>query len=285
MTQNPILQLRELGQSPWCDNVSRGFIAGDLAKMIRGGEITGVTSNPTIFEKAIDESSDYDQKFKALVRAGKDGEQIFEELAAEDIRAVADLLRPEYERTAKADGYVSLEVSPKLAHDTEASLAEARRLFALLDRPNVMIKIPGTPEGIPAFEQAIAEGININVTLLFAIEGYEQVARAYISGLERRAAAGQPVDHVASVASFFVSRVDTAVDKALEEKIEGGKSELSELLGKAAIANARLAYRGFKRIFAEPRFAALAAKGARVQRPLWASTSTKNPAYRDVMYV
>jgi len=285
MAENPLIQIQALGQSPWCDSVSRSLIGGSLTRWIRAGEITGLTSNPTIFEKAINESTEYDDTFETLVRAGKNAGDIFEALALEDIRTVADLLRPVYERTARRDGYASFEVNPNLAHDTETSLSEARRLFGLLDRPNVMIKIPGTPEGIPAFEQAIADGININVTLLFSIESYERVAEAYIRGLERRVADGKPIDHIASVASFFVSRVDTAVDKALESRIQAGASELSGLLGKAAIANARLAYKRFKQIFSGPRFQSLAARGAMVQRPLWASTSTKNPAYRDVMYV
>ena len=278
MTKNPLLQLRELGQSPWSDNVSRSFIAGELTRWIRAGEVTGVTSNPTIFEKAIGHSADYDTAFAALARAGKSAIEIFEALAAEDIRAVADLLRPIYDETRRHDGYVSFEVAPDLATDTEASFAAAERLFELLARPNAMIKIPGTPEGIPAFERATAEGLNINVTLLFSIENYEQVAWAYIRGLEQRAAAGQPLDHVASVASFFVSRVDTAVDAELQKRIEAGEQGLTDLLGKAAIANAKLAYQSFKQIFAGPRWEALAARGAMVQRPLWGSTSTKNPA-------
>jgi transaldolase len=256
-----------------------------LAAWVTDGEITGVTSNPTIFEKAINESSDYDATFELLARKGDDAETIFWSMAKEDIQAAAHLLRPVYERTSRRDGYVSLEVNPKLADQSEASLHEARRLFELLDRSNVMIKIPGTPAGIPAFEQAIAEGININVTLLFAIESYDQVARAYIRGLERRLAAGEPIDHVASVASFFVSRVDTAVDKALEAKIAAGASDLGDCLGRAAIANAKLAYRNYRQIFSGPAWEKLAAAGAMTQRPLWASTSTKNPAYRDVMYV
>jgi transaldolase len=284
MPSNPLTELIELGQSPWCDNVSRGTMH-QLATWVTDGEVTGVTSNPTIFEKAINESSDYDATFELLARKGDDAEAIFWSMAQEDIQAAADVLRPVYDRTNRRDGYVSLEVSPKLADDTDASLAEARRLFEMLDRPNVMIKIPGTPAGIPAFEQAIAEGININVTLLFALESYEQVARAYVRGLERRHAAGKPIDHLASVASFFVSRVDTAVDKALEEKIEGGAEDLRECLGKAAIANAKLAYRSYKQIFSGPTWEKLAAVGAMTQRPLWASTSTKNPAYRDVMYI
>ena len=285
MTENPLLQLQELGQSPWCDSLSRSLIAGDLGRWIRSGEITGVTSNPTIFEKAIDGSDEYDEDLRRLARAGKSASEVFDTLAVQDIRATADLLRPIYERTGRGDGYVSLEVSPKIAYDTAAQLDEARRLFKLIGRENAFIKIPGTPQGIPAFEQAIAGGLNINVTLLFSIESYEQVTRAYMSGLEKRLAAGKPIDHVASVASFFVSRVDTAVDAQLEQRIGAGETELSGLLGKAAIANAKLVYESFKKIFAGSRWQALAAKGAMLQRPLWGSTSTKNPRYSDVMYV
>ena len=285
MAKNPLLQLRELGQSPWCDNVSRAFIAGELSKWIRAGEISGVTSNPTIFEKAIGHTADYDTAFVTLAHAGKSAVEIFDALAVEDIQAVADLLRPIYDQTGRKDGYVSLEVAPDLAADTERSLSEAKRLFELLNRPNVMIKIPGTPEGIPAIEQAIAAGVNINVTLLFSVENYEQVAWAHIRGLEQRVKAGQPIEHVASVASFFVSRVDTAVDAELQKRIEAGEKGVEDLFGKAAIANAKLAYQSFKKITTDPRWQALAAKGAMVQRPLWGSTSTKNPAYRDVLYV
>jgi transaldolase len=285
MTSNPLIQLRDAGQSPWCDNVSRGFIQEKLTGWISAGEITGLTSNPTIFEKAMADSREYDEPFEELARASKSAPEIFDTLAVQDIQAVADLLRPVYERTNRRDGYVSLEEAPSLAYDTGASINEAHRLFDLVGRQNVMIKIPGTPQGIPAFEQAIAEGVNVNVTLLFSIESYEQVAWAYITGLERRLAAGQPIDHVASVASFFVSRVDTAVDKQLEERIEQGETELGGLLGKAAIANAKMMYQSFKRIFGDPRFQALKAKGAMLQRPLWGSTSTKDPRYPDVMYV
>ncbi len=286
MSNNPLLQLREQGQSVWYDNVRRGLLrSGALARLIDTGEITGVTSNPTIFEKAIGGSTDYDEALHALVHAGKTAGEIFETLAVEDIQAVADLLRPIYERTQRRDGYVSLEVAPHKEHDTAATLDEARRLFRLLNRPNVMIKIPGTDEGIAAFEQAIGEGININVTLLFSLDAYERVARAYIAGLERYAARGGDLSGIASVASFFVSRVDTAVDALLEARIHEGRPEAEALLGRTAIANARLAYQRFKEIFAEPRFQALAARGAQVQRPLWASTGTKNPRYSDVMYV
>jgi transaldolase len=285
MASNPLRRLVELGQSPWCDNIRRGEIATKLAGMIEAGEITGLTSNPTIFEKAMSGSSDYDEAFTPLARSGKTATEIFDALAVEDIQAVADLLKPVYDQTRGRDGYVSLEVSPKLADENEASLAEARRLFNLISRPNAMIKIPGTAAGLQAFEQAIAEGININVTLLFAVENYEQVAEAYLRALEQRAADGKPIDRIASVASFFVSRVDTAVDVQLEERIKAGQTELRDLLGKAAIANAKLAYQSFERVFGQPRFKALQAKGAMVQRPLWGSTSTKNPSYRDVLYV
>ena len=285
MTQNPLKQLLEVGQSPWCDNIGRSFVQEKLAGWIQAGEITGATSNPTIFEKAISGSSDYDRELESLVRSGKSAEEIFDELPIADIQSVADLLRPVYDRTGRRDGYISLEVAPNLARDTEASYREAKRLFDLIGRPNAMIKIPGTPEGLPAIERALADGVNINITLLFSIESYEQVAEAYLRALEQRVQGGKPVDHVASVASFFVSRVDTVVDAQLQQKIEAGQTELQDLLGKAAIANAKLAYQSFKRIFAGRRWEALAAQGAMLQRPLWGSTSTKNPAYRDVLYV
>ena len=286
MTANPLVQLREQGQSVWYDNIRRGLITdGSLGAMIAARELTGVTSNPTIFEKAMGAGDEYDEQFRRLVRQGLGSDAIYEAMAIADIQATADLLRPVYDETGGADGYVSLEVSPHLGRDADATLDEARRLFGRVDRPNVMIKIPGTEEGAVAFEQAIAEGINVNVTLLFSLDAYESVARAYISGLERLVAGGKDPARVASVASFFVSRVDTLVDGLLQKQIDAGKPDARELLGKAAIANARLAYERFRRIFSEPRWQALAAEGARVQRPLWASTSTKNPAYRDVMYV
>ena len=285
MAKNPLHHLIELGQSVWCDNIRRSLIQGELTELVRAGEITGLTSNPSIFEKAIGGSSDYDAALESLARAGKSAVEVFEALAVEDIQAVADLLRPVYDRTNRQDGYVSLEVSPLLADQTEATLDEARRLFGQVARENAMIKIPGTPAGLPAYRQAIAEGININVTLLFSIASYEQVAEAYLSALEQRVAAGQSIDRIGSVASFFVSRVDTAVDDLIADKIKAGTSGLDDLLGKAAVANAKLAYQSFKRIFSGPRWQALASQGAMVQRPLWGSTSTKNPAYRDVLYV
>ena len=282
---NPIQQLNQLGQSVWYDNIRRAFIkSGELARLIQLG-VSGLTSNPTIFEKAIAGSTDYDDALAELAEAGKSLNEIYESLVIEDIRSVADLLSPIYDRTAGADGYASLEVSPHLAHDTEATVAEARRLFAALDRPNVMVKVPGTPEGIPAVRQLIGEGININTTLIFSLDAYRGVREAYVDGLEDMVARSGDVAKVAAVASFFVSRVDTAVDAMLEERISDGRQELKDLLGKAAIANARVAYKDFKDTFGGERFSRLREKGARVQRPLWASTSVKNPAYSDVMYV
>ena len=281
-------QLRDTqdqGQSIWYDNVSRGLLtSGEMAELVESG-ITGLTSNPTIFEKAISGSNDYDEALLALALAGSTATEAFESMAMEDIRAVADLLRPVYDATDGADGFASLEVSPTLAHDTEGTVAEAHRLFAALDRPNVMVKVPGTPEGVPAVERLIGEGVNINVTLLFHRDAYTKVREAYTAGLERFAANGGDLRRVASVASFFVSRVDAAVDGLLEPRVKAGEEELADLLGKAAIANAALAYRDFQETAAAERFAALRAKGARVQRPLWASTGTKNPAYSDVLYI
>jgi len=287
---NPLLELPKLGQSVWYDNMRRGLItSGEFQRMVDEDGVAGVTSNPTIFEKAITASADYDAAIRELISQGKDVDGIYQALVAQDIQMAADILRPTYDRTEGRDGYASLEVSPELAYDTQASIDSARVLFHALDRPNVMIKIPGTPEGIPAIEQCLSEGININVTLLFGAENYEQVALAYIAGLERLAASGRPIDRMASVASFFVSRVDTLVDKQLEERARAAGSpqdrlRTDALRGKAGIANAKIAYRKFQEIFAGGRFQALARKGARVQRCLWASTSTKNPDYRDVMY-
>jgi transaldolase len=241
--------------------------------------IVGVTSNPSILEKAIAQSEDYDNAICELALAGKSTNEIYEALALEDIGETADLLKPVYDKTGGVDGYISLEVSPTLAHDTAGTIAEARRLFTGLGRPNIMIKVPATPEGMPAIETLTAEGININVTLIFSLSSYEDVMNAYITGLEKRLAAGQPIDHISSVASFFVSRVDTAVDKALEAK--GNKS----LQGKIAVANAKIAYARFQQVFSGERWQALAGNGARAQRPLWASTSAKNPAYPDTLYV
>ena len=273
-------ELNKLGQSIWYDNIRRALLdSGELKALIEAG-VTGVTSNPTIFEKAIAGSTDYDDAMHRLVDAGKTVDEIYEGLVLDDIARTADLLRPVYDRTDGVDGYVSLEVSPILAHDTERTITEAQRLFGALDRPNVMIKVPATPAGIPAIMALIGSGVNVNVTLIFALDQYSDVAEAYISGLEQLAADGGDVSRVASVASFFVSRVDSAVDRELEGRLRG-----EDLQGKIATANAKLAYAAFGEIFAGERWAALSARGARVQRPLWASTGTKNPDYPDTLYV
>jgi transaldolase/glucose-6-phosphate isomerase len=289
---NPLLTVQELGQSLWYDYIRRGLLAsGELQRLIDEDGLRGVTSNPAIFEKAIAGSTDYDAALAALGASGDhDVKALYEALAIEDIRAAADVMRPVYERTNRRDGYVSLEVSPYLAYETEATLAEARRLWAAVDRPNVMIKVPATPAGIPAIRQLITEGINVNVTLLFAIPAYETVAEAFLAGLEARAAAGGDLGGVASVASFFVSRIDTAVDRWLDEQVNSitdpeRRSLLQRLRGQVAIANAKLASQRCGQRFRGPRWEALAARGAQTQRLLWASTGTKDPAYRDVMYV
>ncbi len=284
-----IQKLHELGQSLWYDNIQRKLLLdGEMEEMIRRGEIRGVTSNPSIFNHAIANSGDYDTALKTMAWSGWSVEDIFYELAIEDIRAAADLFRDLYDQTQGGDGYVSLEVSPYLANDTEATTREAQRLWKLVDRPNLMVKIPATLAGIPAIRRSIASGLNINVTLIFSIERYAMVMDAYMSGLEDRVKQGLPIGSIASVASFFVSRVDTKVDQQLEQIIrqEGeNAAKARELLGKAGIANSRLAYFLFKEKFGSKRFEQLRRQGARIQRPLWASTSTKNPAYRDVMYV
>jgi transaldolase/glucose-6-phosphate isomerase len=280
MAMTVLHDLNKLGQSIWYDNIRRALLdSGELKALLEAG-VTGVTSNPTIFEKAIAGSTDYDDAMRALADAGKTVDEIYEGLVLEDIGRTADLLRHVYDRTNGVDGYVSLEVNPILAHDTERTIKEAQRLFGTLGRPNVMIKVPATPAGMPAIKALIGAGININVTLIFALDQYRDVTEAYISGLEQLATSGGDLSRVASVASFFVSRVDTAVDRELKQLPQG-----KELQGKIAIANAKLAYATFGDIFAGDRWAKLAARGARVQRPLWASTSTKNPDYPDTMYV
>jgi transaldolase len=278
-------ELKQFDQSVWFDFIRRSLItSGELARLAAQG-VQGVTSNPAIFEKAIAGSSDYDEEMKALITAGKSVSDIYEALAFKDIQLAADVMRSVYAATGGRDGYVSLEVSPFLANDTPRTVAEARRLYQAVGRPNVMIKIPATAAGLPAITETIAAGVNVNVTLIFALANYQAVADAYMAGLERLSVTGpsvtggHPVNAVASVASFFVSRVDSAVDKELE------KRGASELLGKIAIANCKLAYAEFKRITAGPRWKTLAARGARAQRVLWASTSTKNPAYPDTLYV
>jgi len=292
MAKSRLHAVYELGQSIWYDNIRRGLIqSGELRRLIDDDAVVGVTSNPTIFEKAIEGSSDYDDALRKLVSQGvRDPRKIFEALAVEDIQSAADILRPTYDRTNHKDGYISLEVAPDQANDTQATVAEAGRLFKSVGRPNVMIKIPATSAGMPAIEQMIYEGVNINITLIFSLAVYEQVTEAYIRGLERRMAEGKPIDQMASVASFFVSRVDTMIDKQLDEKIAATsdpaqQEQLRNLRGKAAIANARLAYEKYEHIFHGERFAALRQAGAQYQRCLWASTSTKNPSYRDVLYV
>lgn len=291
MTESRIRGLGRLGQSVWYDNIRRGeLVSGEMQRLIDLG-ITGLTSNPTIFEKAIAQSADYDAALQELVAGGRAAPgEIFEELAVADIQAAADLLRPIYDATHGADGYASYEVPPTLAHDTAGTVAAARRLFARLARPNVMIKVPATPEGTDAVEQLIGDGVNVNVTLIFAIEAYHQVMEAYLRGLEARAGRGEPLDRVASVASFFISRIDTLVDKLLDARLQAAtgdaeRAALRAMQGRAAVASARLAYQASRAVFGSERFARLAALGARAQRPLWASTSTKNPAYPDTIYV
>ncbi len=283
-----LFQLAEQGQSVWLDFITRDLItSGDLKKQIEQDGLRGMTSNPTIFQGAISKGNAYDEQIAGLIAEGKDAGEIFEAVAVKDIQDACDLYRPLYDSTEGLDGLVSIEVSPTLARDPEGTLEDARRLWAKVDRPNVMIKVPGTDECAPAIKTLLAEGINVNITLLFSLRNHEQVMWAYIEALEERAKAGKPIDRIASVASFFVSRVDTLIDKQLDDKIaSGGDAEkLKALQGKVAVANAKLAYENFQNIFGSDRFKALAAKGARVQRPLWASTGTKNKAYSDVLYV
>ncbi len=286
---NPIEQLHALGQSLWYDNIERRLLNnGELAAMIARGDIRGVTSNPSIFNNAIANSTDYDDALIPLARQGLSREAIYEALAIADIRAACDLFLPLYEQTGGGDGYVSLEVSPYLADDTEATCREAARLWEQVNRPNLMIKIPATPAGLPAVQRSIAAGINVNVTLIFSIARYEKVMDAYLAGLEDRLAAGGGVENIASVASFFVSRIDTKVDGLLQAIVDAGGEQAAAaraLQGKIAIANAKLAYALHKQVFSGERWERLAGRGARLQRALWASTSTKNPAYPDTLYV
>ncbi|HOW76046.1 MAG TPA: transaldolase [Candidatus Competibacteraceae bacterium] len=281
MPPNPLRQLSAAGQSVWYDNLQRSMLtSGMLAQMIAADDLRGITSNPTIFEKAIGGSADYDQALRRELQRDprQSNRALFFTLAIEDIRDAAKALRPAYDATDGVDGLVSLEVSPDLAHDVDGTVQEARELFARLAMPNVMIKVPGTVSGLHAVEQLIAEGVNVNVTLLFSVERYVSVAEAYLRGLERRRAKGLPIDRIASVASFFVSRLDTALDPLLAQR-------QPELQGRIANANAKLAYQEYLEIFSGPHFAALREQGARPQRLLWASTSTKNPAYPDLLYV
>ncbi len=282
---NRIRQITALGQALWLDFISRDLLqSGRLRELVNEG-LTGMTSNPTIFQKSIATGGAYDAQLRELAVAGHDAGAIYEALAVRDIGEAADHLRHVYSETNGRDGYVSLEVSPKLAHDTQGTVAEARRLFAAVDRPNLMIKVPATEEGLPAIRTLIGEGINVNVTLIFSISTYERVMEAYLGGLHDLRAAGRTLGRIASVASFFVSRVDTLIDKLLAERIAAGERFLATQRGQAAIANAKIAYDRFKHVFGGPAFAPLRAAGARVQRPLWASTSTKDPAYIDTKYV
>jgi transaldolase len=289
--ENPLKGLLAYGQSPWLDYIRRNILQnGDLKKMIANDGLRGMTSNPAIFEKAITAGDDYNDIIKAPDAKSSSAMALYEKIAIRDVQDAADIFGPVHKETKGRDGYVSLEVSPNLAFDTQATLEEARRLWKTVNRPNVMIKIPGTPEGVPAIRQALEEGININITLLFAQPAYEEVSEAYIAALEARAGKGQDISHIASVASFFVSRIDSLVDSTIETKLKteadsGKKALLESLRGKVAIANARRTYAKYQEIIATPRWKALAAKGAQTQRLLWASTSTKNPKYRDVLYV
>lgn len=289
MKANPLVGLADFGQSIWLDYIRRQMVVGgELGRLIEKDGLRGVTSNPTIFDKAIAGSHDYDDAVRELARAGTTAEEIYLRLAVEDVQGATDLFRKLYDDSEGRHGFVSLEVSPRLAHDTAATLAEARRLWKAVDRPNVLIKVPGTREGLPAIRQLIGEGINVNVTLLFGLPRYREVAEAYLGGLEDRAADGGPLDRVASVASFFLSRIDVLVDRLLEKKHEAGGKGAGRALalrGQVAIASAKMAYQIYKEVFGGERFARLAARGARTQRVLWASTSTKNPQYSDVKYV
>jgi len=286
---SPLGVLTSLGQSVWLDFIHRQMLeSGELVRLIERRAVRGVTSNPSIFEQAIGQSEAYDGALAAAAANGADAMAIYERLAIDDIRAACDQFKPIHEMSGGNDGFVSLEVSPRLARDTQGTMAEVRRLWKAVARPNVMIKIPGTPEGLPAVTQALSEGINVNITLLFAVSMYERVIDAYITGIEQRLAAGRGVDTVRSVASFFVSRVDTETDKRLEKLVSQGEvtpERAKPLFGTAAVANAKLAYQKYVEHFEAKRFRAVMAKGAAVQRPLWASTSTKNPAFSPVKYV
>ncbi len=290
-TSNPILAIEnQYGQSIWMDNLSRDIIkSGELKQLIADKGIRGITSNPAIFEKAIAGNQIYDEAIEAGIKANKSVVDIYEDLIFSDIRNACDIFMPVYEESDGLDGYVSIEVPPDLAKKTDDTVTEARRYYQAINRPNLMIKIPGTPEGLPAVEQAISEGMSINVTLLFSVQSYIDTAEAYIRGLEKRAAAGEDISKIASVASFFLSRIDVMIDERVDRKLETAdeeaKAKLEAIKGKVAIANAKIAYQKYKEIFSGDRWSALAAKGAKVQRLLWASTSTKNPEYSDVMYV
>lgn len=292
MATNPLIALAQLGQSPWLDNIQRDMLHnGELARMIRDDGLKGITSNPTIFQKAIAGSKTYEAAIAELLKgnARLSARDLFYHLAIEDIQGAADALTPVYQQSQGRDGMVSLEVSPELADDTQGTIQEARELHRRVNRPNAMIKVPATKAGIPAIETLIADGISINVTLLFSVERYRQVIEAYLRGLEARVKQNKDISKIASVASFFVSRVDNALDKILEEKARSApapqQAHIQSLLGKSAIANAKRAYAAYKAVFPAARFDALRKAGAQTQRLLWASTGTKNPNYSDVMYV
>jgi transaldolase/glucose-6-phosphate isomerase len=288
---NPLKALLEFGQSPWMDYIRRDLLtSGALKKMIQEDGLMGMTSNPTIFEKAITGSKDYADILESPEAKQLDAKGVYEKIAIRDVQDAADIFKGVYQQTKRRDGYVSLEVAPTLATDTQATIDEARRLWKSVSRENVMIKVPGTKEGLPAIRQLLEDGININITLLFAQSVYEQVAEIYIAALEARAKKGQDISHIASVASFFVSRIDSMIDAQIDAKLKtetdsNKRALLTSLQGQVAIANAKLTYRKYQELFGSPRWKALAAKGAQTQRLLWASTSTKNPKYRDVMYV
>jgi transaldolase len=285
--ESPLRKLQAFGQSPWLDFIQRSLLeSGRLARMIvNGWGLKGVTSNPSIFEKSIVESQEYDREIERLAKQGYTAVPIYEALAIADVRLAADLFRPIYNATNGVDGYVSLEVSPHFARDARRTVAEARRLWSAVDRPNAMIKVPGTREGLVAIRQLLADGINVNVTLLFSVSRYREVARTYLAALEDALDARRPIDRIASVASFFLSRIDTAVDRELDRLAEHGQAAAPALRGEAAVASARLAYRAFEDLIGSKRFREVAEQGARPQRLLWASTGTKNPAYSDVKYV
>ncbi|MGD1919907.1 MAG: transaldolase [Pleurocapsa sp.] len=288
---NPIVEIgNQYGLSIWMDNLSRDIIeSGELKQSISDKGIRGITSNPAIFEKAIAGNKIYDSAIESGIKADKSVQEIYEDLVFTDIRNACDIFMPVYEETDGLDGYVSIEVPPDLAKDTDSTIAEARRYYKTIARHNLMIKIPGTPEGLPAVEQVIADGMSVNVTLLFSVQSYIDTAWAYIKGLEKRAAAGEDISRISSVASFFLSRIDSNIDNRIDSKLSSAdgddKAKLEAIKGKVAIANAKIAYQKYKEIFSGDRWEALAAKGAKVQRLLWASTSTKNPEYSDVMYV
>ncbi len=291
MATNHLLEIKQFGQSIWMDNLTRDIVkSGELKDMVENKGICGITSNPAIFEKAISGNVIYDADIEAGIKAKLPTYKIYESLVFDDIRNACDILRPVYDSSDKLDGYVSIEVPPTIAHDTAATIKEAKRYYAEIGRENVMIKIPGTSSGLPAVEEVIAEGINVNVTLLFSVESYIETFWAYIRGLEKRAAEGKDISNIASVASFFLSRIDSNIDGKIDAKLKGIddanlSAKLTAVKGKVAIANAKIAYQEYKKIVTSDRWKALSAKGAKVQRLLWASTGTKDPSYSDVMYV